>query len=400
MVIASLIALVLAQEQRKDPADRSGTSVYPMPAIGADKNSGLTLGLLGAFLLTNEDGIQNSLFTALVAHQELAGWCGELSYRHNPSPNAVLGALAYLAEDTENTLRLGFEDYRWEDAYHATVDGLAQRRGADRFFGRGDDPPESAESVRSSNEYRAELRFGPRLTDVWDVQGTLRWRHFRVGRSLIDDLPQMTALYPEEPGIEGGQVLAAGVRVVGDSRDRRMTPTSGTYATVFLENVHSVAAEGTDRFWKCGAAQTTLWPLDEDRAFVTVVNASLQFAIGGRIPFWELPTLGGTDTLRSYNGGRFTNKYSLLINVEERIRLFKAGLFGVSGEVQAAPFVDVGKVYDSSDDLVGDGLREAWHYSAGIGFRGVVPPSFVGRLDIGFGGGEGVGITIGLDYPF
>ena len=86
--------------------------------------------------------------------------------------------------------------------------------------------------------------------------------------------------------------------------------------------------------------------------------------------------------------------------MEERIRLLKTSLFGVSGEVQLAPFLDVGKVFDSSDDLVGRGILQAYHYSTGIGFRGVVPPSFVGRLDIGFGGREGVGITIGLDYPF
>lgn len=406
MVIASLIALVLGQAEgplqgeQKTPPDKSGTSFYPMPALGSDKNSGWTYGLLGALMLTNEDGIQDQLITALVAHQHLAGWSGEASYRYNPSPSGVLGVLAYLAEETENTVHLDFEDSRWKDLYHAKLDFLARRRGFDRFFGRGDDPPHRDESVRTSNEYQAEGRFGPRLTEIWDVEGTLRWRHFRVGESLITDLPQMTALYPDEPGMEGGQVLAAGVRIVGDSRDSRMTATVGTYAVVYFENVHHVEAGGTHPFWKCGASQTTLLPMDEDRAIVTVVSTSLQFSIGGVIPFWELPTLGGPDTLRSFNGGRFTNKYSLLLNVEERIRLFKAGLFGVSGEVQLAPFIDVGKVYDSSDDLVGTGILQAYHYSAGIGFRGVVPPSFVGRLDIGFGGGEGVGITIGLDYPF
>jgi hemolysin activation/secretion protein len=140
--------------------------------------------------------------------------------------------------------------------------------------------------------------------------------------------------------------------------------------------------------------------MDEDNAFVTVVNSALQFSVGDTLPFWELPTLGGPDTLRSYNGGRFTNKYSILVNLEERIRVMKASLFGVSGEIQVAPFFDAGKVYDSADDLVGRGLLQSFHYSTGIGFRGVVPPSFVGRLDIGFGGREGVGLTIGLDYPF
>jgi len=406
MVSASLLVLLLNQDagplQEKETVPRAepGASFYPMPAFSSDKNSGLTYGLLGAAMLTNEEGIQDRLFTAMVGHQHLAGWNGELSYHYYPNPGGVLEANAYLAEEIESTFHLYFEEIRWKELYHARLEFLEHRTAFDRFFGRGDDPPHSAESVRTSNEYRAEARFGPRLTETWDVEGTVRWRHFRVGDSLVTDEPQMTDLYPNEPGIEGGQVFAAGIRLVGDSRNSLTTPTSGTSTVVYFENAYDVAPGGTHPFWKCGASQTTLWPLDEDRAFVTVFNSSLQFAIGGVIPFWELPTLGGSNTLRSYNGGRFTNKYSLLVNVEERIRLVKAGLFGVSGEIQVAPFFDVGKVYDSSEDLVGRGILQAYHYSTGIGFRGIVPPSFVGRLDIGFGGREGVGITIGLDYPF
>jgi len=407
MVIASLLALFLNQaagplqeKKEKGPSDESGYSVYPMPALGSDKNSGLTWGLLGALMYTNDEGVQDRLFTAMVAHQHLAGWSGELDYRYYPSLSGVMEVDAYLAAMTESTLRLYVEESRWKDLYHAKLEFLDQRTAADRFFGRGDDPPHSGQSVRTSNDYRAEARFGPRLTEVWDVEGTLRWRHFRVGDSLISDLPQMTDLYPHEPGIEGGQAFAAGIRIVGDSRDSLTTPTTGTYATAYFENVTDVAPGGTHPFWNCCASQTTLWHLDDERVFVTFLNAAAQFSIGGTIPFWELPTLGGSNTLRSYNGGRFTNKYSLLVNVEERIRLMKASLFGVSGEVQVAPFFDAGKVYDSAEDLVGKGILKAYHYSSGLGFRGVVPPSFVGRLDIGFGGKEGVGITIGLDYPF
>src|SRR6185295_13362317 len=163
MLIASLIALFL-QEQEEGPSDKSGTSFYPMPAFSSDKNSGLTWGLLGALLFTNEKGVQDRLFTAMVAHQPLAGWSGELDYRYCPSPSGVMVADAYLAAKTENSLHLYVEESRWKDLYHARLEFLELRRGDDRFFGRGDDPPHDDESVRTSNEYRAEARFGPRLT--------------------------------------------------------------------------------------------------------------------------------------------------------------------------------------------------------------------------------------------
>src|SRR4051812_42342503 len=198
----------------------SGVSFYPMPALGSDKNSGLTYGLLGALMFTNEEGIQDRLVTATIAHQDLAGWSGDASYRVYPTRTAVMEVDGYLAQEVESSLRAFYEDSRYvEGLYHMRMEFLDQRRGTDRYFGRADDAPQSAESVRTSNEYNAEARFGPRLNEVWDIEGTLRWRHFRVGDSLITDLPQMTELYPNEPGIEGGQVFATGVRIVAESRD-------------------------------------------------------------------------------------------------------------------------------------------------------------------------------------
>ncbi|HLY72914.1 MAG TPA: BamA/TamA family outer membrane protein, partial [Planctomycetota bacterium] len=330
-----------------------GVSFYPMPAISSDKDSGYTYGLLGALMFTNDQGIQDGLFSATVTYQHLVKWGSEVEFRHYPTLTGLVDLDAYLAERVESSLRLFYEETRLADLWHARFEYFDERSSTDRFFGRGDGNPRSAESARTSDEYRTEARFGPRLNDQWDVEGTVRWRHYRVGDSLITDLPQMKALYPNEPGIEGGSVVAGGVRIVGESRDSVTTPTSGTNITLYFESAYDSAPGKSHPYWTCGASQTTLWPLDQERQFVTVVNTATQFAIGSYIPFWELPALGGGTTLRSFNGGRFINKDMILINLEERIRVYQTSLFGVSGEVQVAPFFDLGKVFDSAADLVG-----------------------------------------------
>src|SRR5204863_323631 len=144
MLIAPLIALLLGQaagtpQEKKEegPADKSGTSFYPMPAFSSDKNSGFTWGLLGALMFTNENGIQDRLITAMVAHQHLAGWSGELDYRYCPSPSGFMVADAYLAARTENAIQLSFEESHWMELNHARLEFLELRRGDDRFFGRG-----------------------------------------------------------------------------------------------------------------------------------------------------------------------------------------------------------------------------------------------------------------------
>jgi hypothetical protein len=381
-------------------ASKEGTSWYPMPAFASDKDSGLTYGVLLGILFTDPEGVQNALVSASFNYNTTVKFSGEVEFRYSPDIWKTIDVDAYYAQKVENSLRLFYEDFKALEDYHARFESLDFRSTTDRFFGVGDNQPRGAEAVRTSNEYRIDARFGPRLGDGWDVEGTIRFRKFRVGESLITDLPQMLDKYPQQPGVEGGTVVAGGVRIVHDSRDNPTTPTSGNFANLYFERAEFLSPTNSYPYWNTGASLVTLWPLDSDKQFVTAVNVAEQVAVGNYIPFWELPALGGATTLRSFNGARFTNKGMILFNVEERIRVYRTSLFDVTGDVQVAPFFDLGKVYDSMDDLVGRGVWQNFHYSGGIGFRGVVAPSFVGRLDIAFGGGEGVGIIIGLDYPY
>jgi outer membrane protein assembly factor BamA len=381
--------------------DKAGLSFYPLPAFAADKDAGLSAGILAGLVFTDDRGIQNALLSLSAGYQHLVRWNTEAEYRYSPDDWSLLDLDGYIAQRVENSLRLFYEDVNALDGrYHVRLESFDFRSATDRFFGVGDNTPLSAQSVRTSNEYRAEARFGPRLNDEWDVEGTARWRKFRIGDSLITDHPQTTDLYPQQPGVEGGSVIAGGIRIVHDSRDNPITPTSGLFGNAYFERAEFFSPTTSHPYWLTGASTVAIVPLDGEKQFVTAVNLAAQVATGNHVPFWELPSLGGPTTLRSYNGARFQNKGMILFNVEERIRVLRTSLFDVRGEVQVAPFVDVGKVYDSLDDVLGRGIFQNFHYSAGIGFRGVVPPSFVGRLDVALGGGEGVGVTVGLDYPF
>lgn len=387
-----------ATEPPKQEADR-GPSFYPMPALASDKNAGVTYGLLGALVFKDDQGRPDVLLTATLAYRSLVGWNGDLNLHLYPSVYSEFEFDGLLAEQVESELKLNYKDLRFLGDYDLRLDFHELRSSTDRFFGRAEDAPHSAQSVLTANWYRFAAAFGPRLTDDFTVQVTARWRKYRVGRSLITDLPQMLDRYPGEPGIEGGDVLAGGLRGVFDSRDRPATPTRGALGLLYAERAWYLTDGHSAPFWVAGARWTQLLPLDDTAGFVTVINLQAQAVVGGNVPFWELSSLGGISTLRSFNEGRFTESDMVLLNLEERIRILSVGLFGISGEVQFAPFFDIGKVLDSLDDLVGSEAGQHWHWSYGFGLRGVVPPTFVGRLDLGWGR-EGLGITIGLDYPF
>jgi hypothetical protein len=75
--------------------------------------------------------------------------------------------------------------------------------------------------------------------------------------------------------------------------------------------------------------------------------------------------------------------------------VFRMQLFGVSTEFEAAPFVDMGKVFSGTSQLIGSNFE----VTPGLALRGLAPPSVVGRVEIGVSR-EGPAIFVGLDYPF
>ena len=105
--------------------------------------------------------------------------------------------------------------------------------------------------------------------------------------------------------------------------------------------------------------------------------------------------MGGESTLRGYGRNRFIDNSFLLCNLEERIRLIRWEVFGVTADWELAPFIDLGGVMESLDKVSARNIE----FNPGIGFRAIVRPNIVGRLDLGIGK-DGPAVFVGLGYPF
>ncbi|MBI3854742.1 MAG: BamA/TamA family outer membrane protein [Planctomycetes bacterium] len=374
------------------------TSFYPIPAIASGKNEGWTYGLLGALLLPDEKGDINKVVAFALQYRNKVKLNGFADFRWSVTPTAVFEAYSYWAQKVENENQVFFDDRRLWGDYNFRFDFDEKRVGTERFFGKGIATKKNAESSYTSNSYLTQLKFGPYLAEQVSLQGSVRVRHFRVGESILPSLPQMLVLFPNEFGIEGGEVFAEGLRLTYDTRNTIFTPTSGGYVIVFMENAHYLLGGAAIPFQAYGVEIEELWPHTDDAQFVTVARLKAQFVVGDA-PFWELSTLGGGSSLRSFGPNRFTDNDAWVLNLEERIRLFTVRVEGVTGEIQLAPFFDLGEVFRHTQDVARPNVDRRLHWSIGSGFRAVVHPYIVGRMDVGFGT-EGVGITVGLDYPF
>ena len=116
---------------------------------------------------------------------------------------------------------------------------------------------------------------------------------------------------------------------------------------------------------------------------------------GSNIPFYELATLGGRETLRGFGEGRFSDRGRLLFNIEHRVQLTAIEVMGVVTKFEVGPFFDLGTVFDKGGDM-----QAKYFYPVyGAAFRAAVKPNVVGSVDVGVGK-EGPGVYVGLNYPF
>jgi len=101
------------------------------------------------------------------------------------------------------------------------------------------------------------------------------------------------------------------------------------------------------------------------------------------VPFTELVSLGGADSLRGFPAGRFRDHSSLMFTAEYRWAVWLAA--------DAALFADWGGVFDrhfgafAIDRMVPD---------VGVGLRIRTQSSFLVRLQLAYGFGEGVQLVV------
>jgi hypothetical protein len=99
---------------------------------------------------------------------------------------------------------------------------------------------------------------------------------------------------------------------------------------------------------------------------------------GGGVPFYFQPTLGGSDSLRSYPDYRFRDRNIIYLNAEYRWEAFTG--------MDMALFSDWGKVASRHGNVDFGSLKRAY----GVGFRFNTYKTVFLRFDVAAGGGEGL----------
>ena len=124
----------------------------------------------------------------------------------------------------------------------------------------------------------------------------------------------------------------------------------------------------------------------------------------GDVPFYEMASYGGGSDLRGYYGYRFIDKNATQLNIElrqgflpdEELVLFD-GMIKLKYP-SLLLYWEEARVYDDYTKIHEDWLED-YHYTWGYGFRFVVTPTIVIRLEWGFSD-EQVTFAANAGLPF
>jgi outer membrane protein assembly factor BamA len=374
---------------------RADVQYFPIPSVSTSKNDGNDAGLIVPFLITDPDGELKYIVAPLLIHNSIVGTRGAINvFRYEPGGRQIR-FIASAAEKIERKVVFSYADPALSQGRYSLNFGASFFKNAtSRFFGLGQATSEFEQTNYTAREGRVDWRFGVHMNEVTQIAVGQRFRQVSLQRGATD-LPFTGDQFPTVDGVQG-ETLILGHRATFyyDTRNNLVSPTDGMAVTAYAELNQNLRNEDHEVYSRYEFEVKKLFPSESKRA-ILIVRADLQATIGDQVPFFEQSSLGGQNNLRGYGVDRFIDKNLVALSIEVRIHLARTKVAGVTADFEIAPFLDTGQVFNSYKDV---NLKD-YRMTPGIGFRGVVRPNVVGRVDYGYSR-EGGAVFAGLDFPY
>ena len=394
LIAVALVFLVASVISLPEHAG-AGVEYFPIPAVSTSKNDGNEVGLIVPILGTNSDGELKYIVAPMIVHNSIVGTRGSLNlFRYEPGGREIRFIGSY-TEEIERRVAFSYADPAFSQGRYSLNFGASFFKNAtSRFFGLGERTAESGQTNYTGREARVNWRFGVYANEVTQIAVGQRFRDVRLQKGATD-LPFTGDQFPAVDGVQG-ETIILGHRATFyyDTRNNLISPTDGMAVTAYAEVNQNLRNGDHPIYSRYELEVKKLFPSESKRA-ILIVRANIQATIGTQVPFFEQSSLGGQNNLRGYGVDRFIDKNLVALSIEQRIHLIRTKIAGTTADFEIAPFLDTGQVFNDYKDVTFNNYR----ITPGIGFRGLVRPNVVGRVDYGFSR-EGGAIFAGLDFPY
>ena len=394
-LLAVVIVFLTANAATLPDCARADVQYFPIPAVSTSKNDGNDTGLIVPILITDPDGELNYIVAPMIVQNSIVGTRGTINlFRYEPGGREIRFIGSY-TERIERKVIFSYTDPAFSQGRYSLNFGASFFKNAtSRFFSLGQTTPVGNETNYTAREVRMNWRFGVYANEVTQIAVGQRFRNVRLQKGATD-LPFTVDRFPAVDGVQGESfILGHRATFYYDTRNSLVSPTDGMAMTAYAEVNQNLRNGDHPVYSRYELEVKKLFPSESKRA-ILIVRADLQATIGTQVPFFEQSSLGGQNNLRGFGVDRFIDKHLVSLSIEERIHLARTKVAGVTADFEIAPFLDTGQVFNNFKDV----NFKDYRMTPGIGFRGIVKPNVVGRVDYGYSR-EGGAIYAGLDFPY
>ena len=254
------------------------------------------------------------------------------------------------------------------------VGGLYGSRAADNFFGVGSDSRLEQESDVRTVTRQLSTGLSARITNAWTSGFHVAYRNVGVTRSRSGISAQSHFSESDAPGLFTGAVLgSAELSFDHDTRDKEHMRGAGGLEH-FAVSLNEGIRKGDFAYWKYHFDFVRFFPLSRDKRTVIAFRGMAetnQEKGGSHVPFFDMPMIGGWDTVRGLDDFRFLDKSAISFGAEYRFRVWTHMDWGF--------FVDEGQVAPQPGDF-------GWsRFHTGYGVRSVFlpKPNYPVSIDLG-----------------
>ena len=394
-LLAVVILFLTANAATAPDCARADVQYFPIPAVSSSKNDGNDTGLIVPILITEPDGELKYVIAPMIIKNSIVGVRGTLNVFRYEQGGREIRFIGSYTEEIERKVGFSYADPAFSQGRYSVNFGASFFKNAtSRFFGVGQEASVSQETNYTAREARANWRFGVHVNEVTQISVGQRIRQVSLQRGATD-LPFTGEQFPAIDGVQGvSLILGHRATFYYDTRNNLVSPTDGMAVTAYAEANQSLNNGDHPVYSRYAIEAKKLFPSESKRA-ILIVRADLQATIGTQVPFFEQSSLGGQNNLRGFGVDRFIDKHLVALSIEERIHLVRAKIAGVTADFEMAPFLDTGQVFSNFKDV----NFKDYRMTPGIGFRGMVKPNVVGRIDYGYSR-EGGAVFAGLDFPY
>lgn len=378
----------------------SQLTIVPIPVFATQPDEGQTYGLMPTLLVTGQDAkIMKTIISPMIGYNSIIKTMGSVAALVFPTRNSTLSLFAGAAQEY-------YQEYELIFIHKKALDGnlffeLTSRyynNPYGRFFGLGPTSAKAAKAYFTANTYLASVNLAYNFSPQWRLGILEKFYYVDLDAPLPGKLPDLQTAYGPAQGVFNNHNLTHSLYVSFNSHgfnavDIPFSRTEGSaaffFSTVGMGSESSYA--GSD--WVLKQALS----YGPQRVFSTVLRFHYKQLAGGGTPFYEMPSLGGPNELRGYTAGRFVDNGAAIIQLEQRNRIAHINFFNrAAGDFYIDPFFELGQVFSDKADIRWGNLQPV----GGVGFRVIVEPSLIARVDVGFSREENFQVFTVLNYPF